>query len=105
MVLLGTGTALYLGVGPRWHRATRRRSSSATIACPQIRAERGTIEIAALSVGVMLGGRLGAGTIIFALGIGPAVEATFWLIARSPLAVSQEDNVGSPEAESLTATT
>jgi len=41
-------------------------------------------------IGFAFGGTVGIGTLVFALGIGPAVEASFWLLARSPL-VAEED--------------
>ena len=83
--LMGVGTALYLGAGlgagPRdslmvvGHQRTRFR----------IGVVRGALELSALAAGVVLGGTFGVGTIAFALGIGPAVELSFWLLARSPL--------------------
>ena len=36
--------------------------------------------------GFALGGTVGIGTAAFALGIGPAVELSFWLLERSPFA-------------------
>jgi uncharacterized protein len=45
------------------------------------------IEIVALLIGIVLGGTFGVGTIVFALGIGPAVELSFRALARTPLAV------------------
>ena len=44
------------------------------------------IEVAALVVGFVLGGTVGIGTVVFALGIGPAVELSFWVLGRTPLA-------------------
>jgi uncharacterized membrane protein YczE len=44
------------------------------------------IEIVALASGVALGGFVGVGTAVFALGIGPAVELGFLALGRSPLA-------------------
>ena len=49
---------------------------------------RTALEIAALGVGFALGGTAGIGTLVFALGIGAAVELSFWLLARTPLAVA-----------------
>lgn len=40
---------------------------------------------AALAVGFALGGTVGVGTLAFVILIGPAVEGSFWLLARSPL--------------------
>ena len=44
------------------------------------------IEGTALVVGILLGGTVGVGTLVFALLIGPAVEASFWLVTRLGLA-------------------
>jgi uncharacterized membrane protein YczE len=73
IALVGAGSGLYLGAalgpGPRdgvmtgLHRITGR----------PVALVRGTIEVSALVIGVLLGGRFGIGTIAFALLIGPAV--------------------------------
>src|SRR4029077_12427658 len=86
IALIGPATALYigadLGAGPRdtlmlvGARRTRFR----------IGVVRGTLELTALVVGIILGGTFGVGTVLFAFGIGPIVEASFALLARSPLA-------------------
>jgi len=46
---------------------------------------RGAIELAALVAGVLLGGKFGLGTVAFAVLVGPVVEGSFVLLARSPL--------------------
>ena len=85
--LIGPATAFYigadLGAGPRdtlmlvgAHR-TRFR----------VGVVRATIELGALSAGIALGGTFGVGTVAFALLIGPVIESSFALLARSPLAV------------------
>jgi uncharacterized membrane protein YczE len=48
---------------------------------------RGTLELCALVVGIVLGGTFGVGTVLFALSVGPVIEASFWLLERPPLAV------------------
>src|SRR5205814_10658740 len=50
---------------------------------------RGTLEVCALAVGIVLGGTFGIGTIAFALAVGPVVEAGFWVLEHSPLAVPE----------------
>ena len=82
VLLVGLGTALYIaprmGAGPRdgvmlrLHVLTRWR----------ILIVRATIECSALLIGFLLGGTTGIGTLIFALGIGPAVEISFNLIKK-----------------------
>jgi uncharacterized membrane protein YczE len=49
---------------------------------------RATLEIAALAVGIVLGGTFGVGTVLFALLIGPIIEASFAVLARTPLAIA-----------------
>jgi uncharacterized protein len=82
----GAGSAFYIcasmGAGPRDSLmlvASRRLGI-------RIGAARTAIEVAALGVGFALGGTAGLGTLVFALGIGPAVELSFWLLERTPLA-------------------
>ena len=82
--LMGIATAIYIGVdagaGPRdslmlaFHRTTN----------ISIRLGRAIIEIIVVAVGWFLGGPLGAGTVIFALLIGPAVQWSFKLFNVKP---------------------
>ena len=46
---------------------------------------RAVLEGTVLLAGFALGGRVGIGTLVFALLIGPAVEGSFWLISRTQL--------------------
>jgi uncharacterized membrane protein YczE len=87
IALIGPATAFYIGAdfgaGPRdtlmlvGARRTGRR----------VGLVRGTIEACALVAGIVLGGTFGVGTVLFALGIGPVVEASFVLLDRTPLAL------------------
>jgi uncharacterized membrane protein YczE len=87
IVLIGPASAFYigadLGAGPRdtlmlvGARRTRFR----------IGIVRATLEICALAVGIALGGTFGVGTVLFALLIGPIIEASFAALARTPLAI------------------
>jgi uncharacterized membrane protein YczE len=86
LACFGAGSAFYIcasmGAGPR---------DSLMLVTSQrlhvrIGAARTAIEIVALAVGFALGGTVGVGTLVFALGIGPAVEASFRALARTPLA-------------------
>lgn len=75
IALVGLGSGLYLttllGPGPRdglmtgLHRRTGR----------SLRLVRACIEVTAVSIGFVLGGTVGVGTVAFALLIGPAVQA------------------------------
>jgi uncharacterized membrane protein YczE len=51
----------------------------------RVGAVRAAIEVTALAAGILLGGTFGVGTIAFAIAVGPVVEASFWLLARTPL--------------------
>ncbi|MCW2614336.1 MAG: hypothetical protein JWN08_1330 [Frankiales bacterium] len=83
---VAAGSALYLGAhlgpGPRdglmvaLHTRTGWRVGSC----------RALLECAVLVVGVALGGPVGVGTVLFALGIGPAVQVAFRLLRQSPVA-------------------
>lgn len=72
-VMFALGTALYIGAelgpGPRDGLMTgiARRG-------PSVRMARTSIEVAALVAGFLLGGTLGAGTVLFAFGVGPLVQ-------------------------------
>jgi hypothetical protein len=79
ILLMGIASAIYIGVdacaGPRdsLMLAVHRRSGWS------IRFGRAVIEILVVTVGFLLGGPLGFGTILFALLIGPAVQWAFKL--------------------------
>lgn len=84
--LVGVGSAFYLGAalgaGPR-------DSLMLVLALRsgwRIGLVRTLLESSAVVIGAFLGGTIGIGTIAFALLIGPAIEASFWLLARTPLA-------------------
>jgi uncharacterized protein len=88
IVLIGPGSAFYigadLGAGPRdtlmlvGSRRTGRR----------VGLVRAVLELCALAAGIALGGTFGVGTVLFALSIGPIVEASFAVLQRTPLAHS-----------------
>jgi uncharacterized membrane protein YczE len=85
----GVGTALYIsagmGAGPRdslMLGITRRVRHRVGVV-------RTALEGSATVVGFALGGTVGIGTLAFALGIGPAMEVSFALLARSPLSVPE----------------
>jgi uncharacterized membrane protein YczE len=88
VALIGPASALYIGAnfgaGPRdTLMLVGARRTHARIAIV-----RGTLELCALVAGIVLGGTFGVGTVLFALLIGPIIEASFAGLARTPLAVS-----------------
>ena len=82
LVALGSGLYLMtrLGAGPRdglmlgLHRRTGR----------SVRLVRTTIESSAVALGFVLGGTVGIGTLAFAFGIGPAVQAALGALSPTP---------------------
>jgi uncharacterized membrane protein YczE len=83
--LIAVGSALYLsarlGAGPR----DAPMLVLATRTNARLGALRGAIEITVAGTGVLLGARVGAGTALFAVAIGPAIEFTMIMLARSAL--------------------
>ena len=78
-VLLGIATAVYLkaglGAGPR----DGLMLGLSRITGRSVRVVRTVIELAALGAGALMGGQVGLGTVIFALGVGPVVQASLRL--------------------------
>ena len=85
LVAFGSGSAFYigaaLGAGPR---DSLMLVGSRRLGW-RIGAVRALIEVSVLVAGFLLGGVVGLGTVVFAALIGPAVEASFWLLSRTPL--------------------
>jgi uncharacterized membrane protein YczE len=85
--LFGIGSALYIGA---WLGAGPRDSLMVVIGertGRRLGLVRAGLELLALAAGFALGGKIGIGTIVFALSIGPALEGGFWLLRRSPFGV------------------
>ncbi len=82
VMMVGIGSALYLtanlGPGPRdgWMTGVQKKTN-----WPIGRVRVG-IEIIVLSIGILLGGTFGLGTIMFALGIGPVVAISLGITER-----------------------
>ncbi len=98
IALIGPATAFYvgagLGAGPRDSLMLVGSHRSGV----RIGLVRTALEGCALVAGFALGGTVGLGTLAFAVCVGPVIEASFWLLARSPLARS-----GPPVPEPATA--
>lgn len=79
ILVTGLGSAMYigaeLGAGPR----DSLMIAVATRARWRVGVARAVVEGSALLLGVVLGGSIGIGTLVFALGIGPAVDVAFQL--------------------------
>jgi uncharacterized membrane protein YczE len=85
LVLFGVGSAFYIGAGLGAGPRDSLMLVGARRTGVRVGAVRAAIEISVLVVGVVLGGRVGIGTVVFAALIGPAVEASFWLLSRTHL--------------------
>jgi uncharacterized protein len=90
VVLLGiatvaAGSALYLGAhlgpGPRDGLMVALHTRTGW----PVGAARAALECAVLVVGVLLGGPVGVGTVLFAFGIGPAVQVAFRVLRQTPV--------------------
>jgi uncharacterized protein len=87
-LLIGPASAFYigadLGAGPRdtLMLVGARRTGY------RVGLVRATLEICALAAGIVLGGTFGVGTVLFALLVGPIVESSFGILARTPLAAA-----------------
>ena len=77
IIVTGFGSAMYigaeLGAGPR----DSLMIAVATRTGWRVGVARAVVEGTALLVGIALGGSVGVGTVVFALGIGPAVDVAF----------------------------
>ncbi len=86
VLVIGVGSAFYIGAGMG---AGPRDSLMLVLASRtgvRIGGVRAALEIAVTALGFALGGTIGIGTLVFAFGIGPAIELSFWALGRSPLA-------------------
>jgi uncharacterized protein len=85
IALVGLGSGLYLtcflGPGPRDGLMTGISRHSGL----SLRVVRAGIEVTALTIGAILGGTVGIGTLAFALLIGPAVQASVVALAGRPV--------------------
>jgi uncharacterized membrane protein YczE len=102
IVLIGIGSALYigagLGAGPRdsLMLALSRRTGA------RIAVVRSAIEVTVVLIGALLGGTFGVGTAAVAILIGPTVEAGFWglemtgLAVRTPASAARGRTAGPP---------
>jgi uncharacterized membrane protein YczE len=100
MPLFGIASALYIGA---WLGAGPRDSLMVVIGARtglRLGLVRAGIELCALAAGFALGGKIGIGTVVFALSIGPALEIGFWVLQRSPFGESAPVPIELPLASS-----
>ena len=89
--LVALGSALYIGAGlGSGPRDSLMLALSARTRLP-VGLVRGLLEVIVLGVGWLLGGAVGVGTVLFAFGIGPAVQLAFRVLQVD---VSREPNLG-----------
>jgi uncharacterized membrane protein YczE len=67
-----------------------------------VRLIRTTIEVIVVGTGWLLGGNVGVGTVLYALGIGPLIQVVLRLVPRKLLAVSGWGSVLSTQRDSTT---
>lgn len=84
IIVTGFGSAMYigaeLGAGPR----DSLMIAVATRTGWRVGVARAVVEGTALLMGIALGGSIGLGTVVFALGIGPAVDVAFQVFRMEP---------------------
>jgi len=80
--MVGLGSGIYLiarlGPGPRDGLMTGLQKKTGF----SIALIRGAIEVLVVSVGWLLGGTIGAGTLLYALGVGPAVALGLIIVKK-----------------------
>lgn len=85
VLIMGFATGLYVGVnagaGPR----DSLMLATARLFKVSVRTARTMVEVIVVTVGWLLGGSIGIGTLLFALTIGPAVQLAFRLLRVRPL--------------------
>ncbi len=89
LVLFGVGSALYIGAGVGAGPRDSLMLVGAKRTGLRVGAVRAAIESTVLLIGFALGGKVGVGTVVFALLIGPCVEGAFALVSRSRLGSRQ----------------
>ncbi|HEY5294697.1 MAG TPA: hypothetical protein VIJ70_04390 [Gaiellaceae bacterium] len=84
LALFGVGSAFYIGAGL----GAGPRDSLMLVGSLRTKVRIGTVRVVleggVLVIGFLLGGHVGLGTVVFAVLIGPSVEASFWLVSLTP---------------------
>jgi uncharacterized membrane protein YczE len=94
ILLMGLGSAIYIGVdagaGPRDSMMLAIKRTTGV----SIRVSRAIIEVTVVTIGWLLGGPAGVGTVVFALLIGPSVQWGFKMFNVHPHKESEEVQAG-----------
>lgn len=89
MVSIALGSGLYIGAelgsGPRDGLMMGLHERFGI----SVRVARTSVEVAAMVFGVLLGGTIGIGTFVFALGIGPMVQVTLGMLKMAPSGIDR----------------
>lgn len=97
LVIIAAGSGLYIGAelgsGPR---------DGLMIGINQrfgisVRLARTTVEVIVMITGIILGGHIGLGTFVFALGIGPMVQVTLRMFRMSPSMIAAAESEASEQ--------
>jgi uncharacterized membrane protein YczE len=99
VLVIGIGSGFYIGAGLGAGPRDGIMVGLARLGL-SVRAARTLVEAVTLAVGWLLGGKIGVGTIIFLLGIGPIVQWALPRLSLPPLRV-QAPTVEGPSAPSL----
>jgi uncharacterized membrane protein YczE len=99
IAVLGLGSALYIkaamGAGPR----DGLMLALSRISGQRVALVRAALETSVLALGFVLGGTVGIGTVLFAVGIGPAVDWSFQLMGVPNPARAHAANEPAPAQE------
>jgi uncharacterized membrane protein YczE len=103
VVLNALSTVLYIGAGLGPGPRDGLMTGLVTRTGLSVRLVRTSIEVSVLAIGWLLGGTVGAGTLVYALGIGPLVQLFLRLVPGRILAVSGWSSVAQARAAHVAA--
>jgi len=89
VAVMGFATGLYVGAGFGAGPRDSLMLALVRLSGWRVGLVRGCLEASATLAGFLLGGKVGIGTLVFVLAIGPAVEGSFTLLGRSSLSVGR----------------
>jgi uncharacterized protein len=89
VAVMGLATGLYVGAGFGAGPRDSLMLALVRLSGWRVGLVRGCLEASATLAGFLLGGKVGIGTLVFVLAIGPAVEGSFTLLGRSSLSIGR----------------